>query len=498
MPAVEGFGDLLEIGRGGFSVVYSATQVGLGRRVVLKVVNAAGPEARRFEREALALGTLSDIANIVPVYQVAFAQDGRPAIVMPLLRDSLAQVIRRDGPAEPERVCRWLSQLAAALDAAHARGVVHRDVKPENVLLSSSDDGYLADFGIATLDSMTAGTETVWSLSPAHAPPERFAGVVTEAGESGDIYSLASTIYTALAGAAPHGTTAEGGVIGLATRVADHPVPRVEGLNEGANAVLAKGLAKQPADRWPTAMEFAAALQLQLAPRYLLQAPDEEDETIVVSRLASMTSPDSAARIAGIGEAEGQRDLAATIRRDASDDLGVSGDRAARPLREEDVLVSSSIDSTIMEFASRSAGHQSRLLVELLESGIPYELDEQRNLTIDDGHRLLAAEVFEALEYDSDEVLDSRALGTALNAIDASLRNGAFPTRERALKRLFNSCERIANGARPEWISAESWIPFAEACLDVSFLLTSNNSNMDDLAAAAWRLRLTVSRLNSK
>lgn len=273
LPAIDGFVDLIEIGRGGFSVVYSATQLGLNRRVAIKVINASGSEARRFQREATAMGALSDIPHALPALHVTTADDGRPVLVLPLMADSLARLIRRNGACTRAQVALWAAQLAGALDAAHRLGIIHRDIKPENVLISTRGEVFLADFGIATFDSMEASTTTAFSLSPPHAPPERFTGD-DASGEMGDIYSLTSTLFTALVGRSPFGTMNDtGGALGLMSRVANEPVPTIAELPDALNMVFARGMAKNPADRYPSAAELATDLRLALADPAEIPAP---------------------------------------------------------------------------------------------------------------------------------------------------------------------------------------------------------------------------------
>lgn len=259
IPAVEGYSDLVEIGRGGFSTVYAATQRDFDRRVALKVLDFSGVEARQIEREARAIGRIADLPNVVQAHQVTTTADGRPVLVMALMPSSLGRVIRTSGHVAPNDVARWAAQLTRALSAAHELDVFHRDIKPENVLISSYGDAHLADFGIAAVSSLQAGTATVQSLSPAHAPPERLAG---DPGldRSGDIYSLASTIYTALTGAAPFGTTTEGGVYGLMERVMNEPLPSNALVEPGVHRILSRAMAKDPSQRYPSVQEFGRDL----------------------------------------------------------------------------------------------------------------------------------------------------------------------------------------------------------------------------------------------
>lgn len=258
VPTIDGFDDLVEVGRGGYSTVYAATQVDFGRRVAVKVLDFSGLEARRIEREARAVGKMTDLPNVVQAFQVVTTSDGRPALVMALMPGSMAQLIAANGPLPPADVARWATQLARALDAAHGFDLYHRDIKPQNVLISAYGDAYLADFGIAALDDMAASTATAESISPSHAPPERLTGD-TENPQAGDVYSFASTLYTALTGHTPFGSADDGGVYGLLNRVMQGAVPPDPSLGPATHAVVATAMAKSPDQRHGSIGEFSAA-----------------------------------------------------------------------------------------------------------------------------------------------------------------------------------------------------------------------------------------------
>src|SRR5438270_9147169 len=150
------------IGRGGMGDIYRATDSTLGRAVAIKILAERYAQdnsvRQRFTREALSAARLSGAPNIVTIYDVG-EHHQRPYIVMEYLGGgSLDDVLRREGAQPPEKSFTWLEQAARALDAAHAEGVVHRDVKPGNLMLDREGNVYVADFGIASaagMDSMT-------------------------------------------------------------------------------------------------------------------------------------------------------------------------------------------------------------------------------------------------------------------------------------------------------------------------------------------------------
>ncbi len=198
------------LGRGGMGVVWQARDELLGRSVAIKEV-LLPPELRDEEREVLRRRTLREARsagrlnhpNVVTVYDVVEA-DGRPWIVMELVRSTtLAQAIREYGPLPPGEVARIGLQVLAALHAAHRAGVLHRDVKPSNVLLTGDGRVVLTDFGIATLEGDPSLTTSGTLLgSPAFIAPERVQG--QGAGVESDLWSLGATLYTAVEGRPPY------------------------------------------------------------------------------------------------------------------------------------------------------------------------------------------------------------------------------------------------------------------------------------------------------
>ncbi|OUC76576.1 serine/threonine-protein kinase, partial [Streptosporangium minutum] len=200
---------LLEpIGEGGMGVVWRAHDELLDRVVAVKEVRHRGiDEAARTEmnrrtiREARTAGRL-DHPSVIIVHDVV-EEEGRPWIVMQMVRSrSLGEVVRTDGPLPPGRVASVGLQVLGALLAAHAAGVLHRDVKPENVLLADDGRVVLTDFGIASMTQETAITRTGGMVgTPAFLPPERLHGLA--ATPESDLWSLGATLYAALEGRAP-------------------------------------------------------------------------------------------------------------------------------------------------------------------------------------------------------------------------------------------------------------------------------------------------------
>jgi serine/threonine-protein kinase len=256
------------IGRGGMGEIFRATDTTLGRAVAVKLIDerhARDPSVReRFTREALAVARLSGNPNIVTIYDVGVHGE-RPFIVMEYLAGgSLEQKLRTDGAQSPRDALEWLEQTANALDAAHREGIVHRDVKPANLLLDRYGRVHVADFGIASAAGLGSLTQTGTVLGTAsYLSPEQALGERTTAAS--DLYSLGIVAFELLTGRRPF----EGDSV--AAEAAAHVtgvVPSVRDVDPTLPAeldpVFAQALAKDPARRYGTAAEFVAALRHSL------------------------------------------------------------------------------------------------------------------------------------------------------------------------------------------------------------------------------------------
>ncbi|MGK5441367.1 protein kinase domain-containing protein [Micromonospora sp. URMC 105] len=262
---VDGCTDAVEVGRGGFGVVYRAWQPDFSRWVAVKVLAADwhGPSRARFDRELRMLGRLSGHPHIVTLHQAGCTAAGNPYLLMAY----------EEGGSLGDRLCGgaagdWRAAvaggiaIAGALETAHRAGVLHRDVKPENILISGYGEPKLADFGQARPRSARpAGAAGTVTASVLHAAPEVLRGGPPSV--AADVYALASTVLHWIRGT-PAFAPADGESLeSLLCRIAVDPVPdlRPLGVPDGVCAAVERALAKDPARRPPTAAAFAEQLR---------------------------------------------------------------------------------------------------------------------------------------------------------------------------------------------------------------------------------------------
>ena len=291
MPVVEGFVDLVEVGRGGFSRVFGAYQVAFDRRVALKVLNerlADDASVAAFERECQAMGGLSRHPFIVTVLASAFTSDYRPCIVMDLFEQgNYMGLLRRDGPLPLEELLSLSVRVAGALATAHQDGVIHGDVKPQNIFKSSFGYPALGDFGIATLRSRLVDSAGL-GLSPHYAAPELIDIGAGAVGAAADQYSLGATIYTLAVGRRPFESDHHEAPQQVLARALSAPTPTLpESFPRDLTSVLRRAMAREPQDRFPDLTAFAVALaniehRLGHRPTAIPIASIDDDATITV------------------------------------------------------------------------------------------------------------------------------------------------------------------------------------------------------------------------
>jgi serine/threonine-protein kinase len=256
------------LGRGGMGVVYRAIDTELDRTVALKLLapELAHDESfrRRFVSESKIAASLEH-PHVIPIYR-AGESEGRLFIAMRYVSgQDLRERLLQSGRLEPGLAARLLQQVAAALDAAHAESLVHRDVKPANVLLGRADHAYLSDFGLSkrtTDDRATATGQLVGTLD--YIAPEQIRG--EGIGVHTDVYALGCMAFHLLTGSVPFPvSTQEGKLLAHIQEPPPRPSRLVPGLASGFDAVLARAMRKQPERRYPTAGQLGDAIAREAA-----------------------------------------------------------------------------------------------------------------------------------------------------------------------------------------------------------------------------------------
>jgi serine/threonine protein kinase len=280
---------LTRIGHGGFSVVYRAVQESFERDVAVKVLTIVGPDEdsrRRFVREVRLAGRLSDHPHVVTVLDTGTTVSGRPFLAMDLYDGgSMKQWLTRRGPLSGAQAAGVGAKIADALHAAHALGVLHRDVKPNNILISRYGEPALADFGVSWLLDASNSSSVLDVFSPQHAAPELMTRGVPTA--SSDVYALGSTLYELVAGRPPFGGAGQD-VRRTIFLALSEPAPRLDCPDlPGLAEVIERAMAKEPEDRFPDAAGFGRALRALI--------PDGASTALVMPDAAAGASAATAA-----------------------------------------------------------------------------------------------------------------------------------------------------------------------------------------------------------
>ncbi|MGW4125993.1 protein kinase domain-containing protein [Nocardia sp. NPDC004711] len=273
------------LGRGGMGEVYQAYDTTKDRIVALKLLPehlAADTHYReRFRHESRTAARLQE-PHIIPIHDYGEI-DGLLFIDMRLVEGgTLGGLLTQHGPMAPARAVAIIAQVAAALDAAHADGLIHRDIKPANILVTDDDFAYLVDFGIAHSSTGTALTGTGTAVGTySYMAPERFKE--EEVTYRADIYSLACVLHECLTTTRPYRADS---VEGMITAHLFDPIPRPSTVHPGTptafDAVIERGMAKDPADRYPSAGDLARAAH---------DALTDTDQHIASTILASVATP---------------------------------------------------------------------------------------------------------------------------------------------------------------------------------------------------------------
>ena len=275
------------ISKGGMGKVFKAHDTAIDRDVAIKVLPtdlANEPGYReRFRREAHTAARLTE-PHIIPIYDFGEI-DGRLYLVMPIIDGiDVSTLLKRDGPMSPSRAVRLIEQVAAALDTAHAHGLVHRDVKPSNALMTAREFVYLIDFGIAHNAAATTLTRTGTVVgTPAYMAPERFTSGDVDA--RADVYALTCVLYECLTGDKPYpGDSMEQQIAGHLSLDPPRPSEHRSAVPHGFDEVIARGMAKKPDMRYQSAGDLAVAAHAALTTPQRDQAASTSHRSQVATR----------------------------------------------------------------------------------------------------------------------------------------------------------------------------------------------------------------------
>ena len=257
---IDELSDFQVIGSGGFSTVYSAWDEGFRRRVAVKILHSLDEAGRRrFDRERGIMGQLGSHPNVITPYRAGYTSNGAPYLMMEYVSGgSLFDQVSKRGPIPWPEAVDWVIQSTAALGHAHEQGVLHRDVKPANILLAGLVPK-LTDFGIAAIRESTA-SQVAFTL--AHCPPETFSQGRDSRDERSDLYSMASTLFTLVTGRPPFDVDGEDSQQAYMFRIIGHdiPEPPADRVPEPLRDFMRRALSKDPEERPQTATAFQAEL----------------------------------------------------------------------------------------------------------------------------------------------------------------------------------------------------------------------------------------------
>ncbi len=310
-------GDVL--GEGGMGIVYAANQQSLGRKVAVKTVRSKKTPTAALLEEALITGQLEH-PNIVPIHDITLDEEGRPLVVYKRIEGRAWNVLVKDPMQIAEHYGAWnalewhlgiLVQVCQALRFAHSRGIVHRDVKPANVMIGAFDEVYLLDWGLAlSFDNADERLPSVQSATgmagtPAYMAPEQFAEDPSGIGPHTDVYLVGATLYECIAGHPPQsGETLRDVLDAIETRA---QVDLPEGTPDELVQIVNRAMARAPSDRYPSVQDLRSALEQFLQHRGSLELMEVADERGEIMSAAQAREDEETAERAFIEAAFGYR-----------------------------------------------------------------------------------------------------------------------------------------------------------------------------------------------
>ena len=278
------------VGQGGFGAVYRAFDPEHGRDVAIKILSGmlGEKERRRFDRERQTMGRLGGHPNIMPVYESGYTDAGEPFLVMEYASGgSLGERLDSGHRFSWQQALDITVAIAKATQAAHDQGVLHRDIKPDNILIDAYDNPRLADFGIAAVTSSPTATTTT-TATLAHAAPELLEGMPET--EAVDVYALGSVFYTLIVGSPPFVNSPTDGANAVMARTLTQPPPDLAayGVPASVEAVAKRSMAKHPTDRPSSASDLAAELTAAVSNQMTVPIHDVAEDATVIESMASL------------------------------------------------------------------------------------------------------------------------------------------------------------------------------------------------------------------
>ena len=289
---IDGLSGAVHLGSGGSANVFAARQLDTGEQVAVKLLRASADsdkERTRFEREQETLRALASQDGIVPVLDAGLTDRGEPYFLMPLMEGSLQDRVDNDGPLDWQTATQLIVEVADTVEFAHSQQVLHRDLKPGNILLDEGGVPRVADFGIAKLLDSSVSKSSKSLGTPSFMPPERFNG--QDATAASDVYGLAATLSALITGSAPFLTGENDTDAAVMMRVINEAPPSLagHGVPDEVVAAVQAAMSKDPSKRPQTASEFASSLRVALGPH--LDSALAGPVTVAIAR-RNITIPD--------------------------------------------------------------------------------------------------------------------------------------------------------------------------------------------------------------